>query len=164
MKTIYLAGIALVLSLVAFVIFALAPRFESVSPAVTNFDECVAAGNPVMPARTTEDVQSGGESYPRQCNTPEGQHFVEEISPINDPIQFNGCAVAGCSSQLCVSAEEAETMVTTCEYRAEYACYQEAHCGQQVNGKCGWSDTAELRACLSNPPMLTPGADMEAVY
>lgn len=35
--------------------------------APTNFEECVAAGNPVM------------ESYPRQCNTPQGGHFVEDI-------------------------------------------------------------------------------------
>ncbi len=34
---------------------------------VTNFDECVAAGYPVM------------ESYPRQCRTPEGENFVEEV-------------------------------------------------------------------------------------
>ena len=33
---------------------------------ITNFEECVAAGNPVM------------ESYPRQC-TADGQTFVEEI-------------------------------------------------------------------------------------
>ncbi len=34
---------------------------------VTNFEECIAAGNPAM------------ESYPRQC-IHEGQHFVEDIS------------------------------------------------------------------------------------
>lgn len=34
---------------------------------IKNFDECVAAGNPVM------------ESYPRQCNTTDGKHFTENI-------------------------------------------------------------------------------------
>ena len=34
---------------------------------IENFDDCVSAGNPVM------------ESYPRQCNTKDGQHFTEEI-------------------------------------------------------------------------------------
>ena len=34
---------------------------------ITNFDECVAAGNPVM------------ESYPRQCIDSDGQTFVEEV-------------------------------------------------------------------------------------
>lgn len=34
---------------------------------VTNFTECVEAGNPVM------------ESYPRQCRTEDGQTFIEDI-------------------------------------------------------------------------------------
>lgn len=34
---------------------------------ITNFEECVVAGNPVM------------ESYPRQCNSKDGKHFVEDI-------------------------------------------------------------------------------------
>ncbi|MDH5697336.1 MAG: hypothetical protein OEY54_02280 [Nitrosopumilus sp.] len=34
----------------------------------TNFEECVAEGNPVM------------ESYPRQCRTIDGKHFVEALS------------------------------------------------------------------------------------
>jgi len=34
---------------------------------IYSFEECAAAGYPVM------------ESYPRQCNTPDGKHFVEEI-------------------------------------------------------------------------------------
>ncbi len=34
---------------------------------ITNFEECIAAGNPAM------------ESYPRQCRTPDGKHFVESI-------------------------------------------------------------------------------------
>src|SRR3989344_3124363 len=34
----------------------------------TNFDECAAAGYPVM------------ESYPRQCRMPDGRNFVEEIA------------------------------------------------------------------------------------
>jgi hypothetical protein len=36
---------------------------------VSNFEECVKAGYPVM------------ESYPRQCSTPSGKFFVEEIIP-----------------------------------------------------------------------------------
>lgn len=133
-------GVALFLTVLAALVFAFAPRLESIdAPRITNFEECAAAGNAVM------------ESYPRQCRTPDGKHFVEDVS---GPIQANECAVAGCSRQLCVSADEAENIMTTCEYRAEYACYKEAYCGPQADGKCGWSETAELRACLSNPPAL----------
>ena len=35
---------------------------------INNFEECIAAGNPAM------------ESHPRQCSTPDGKHFVEDIS------------------------------------------------------------------------------------
>ena len=39
---------------------------------IDNFNDCVAAGYPVM------------ESYPRQCRTPGGKHFVEDIGNVND--------------------------------------------------------------------------------
>lgn len=152
MKTIGLLALALILSAIAFVIFALAPRFEPLPVAPTTFEECVAAGNPVM------------ESYPRQCRSADGTLFVEEVPPVIEPIVSSGCAVAGCSSQLCVSAEEAANIVTTCEYRAEYACYADAHCGIQENGQCGWSDTPELRACLSSSSVLMPPPGIEAMY
>lgn len=42
-------------------------RSGNPTPSATTFEECVAAGNPVM------------ESYPRQCNTKDGKHFVEDI-------------------------------------------------------------------------------------
>lgn len=219
---------------------------------ITNFEECAAAGNPVM------------ESYPRQCNTPDGKHFVEDIgnelekqdlirissprpnqtitSPLqvegeargfwffeasfpvslldangNEipldppfimateewmteefvpfeatlefeapagqkgilvfhrdnpsdlpenadelrmPIRFaepeeqpgesrakDGCVITGCSGQVCSD----EQQVTTCEFRPEYACYRQATCERQASGECGWTQTAELSACLQNP-------------
>lgn len=45
---------------------------NSESGTVTNFKECIAAGNPAM------------ESYPRQC-IHDDQHFVEDIDPIDIP-------------------------------------------------------------------------------
>lgn len=123
---------------------------------VTNFEECAAAGNPVM------------ESYPRQCRTPDGQLFVEEVPLPEDPynginVQANGCAIAGCSGQLCVSAKEASNIFTTCEYRPEYACYKEAKCEPQANGACGWTETPQLRACLNTPPQLEDGGVPQAM-
>lgn len=113
---------------------------------ITSFEECVAAGNPVM------------ESYPRQCSTQDGKHFVEDISddarqvpePPQGQIVGPGCAVAGCSGQLCVSEDEAGDIMTTCEFRPEYACFDNATCEVQANGECGWTETPELRACLKN--------------
>ncbi len=151
-----LAGI---LAVIAAVIMQIAPTITvpPFSTPITNFEECAAAGNPVM------------ESYPRQCMTAEGQHFVEDVSQQPDPyqssgglgLQANGCAVAGCSGQLCVSADEAGNIVTTCEFRSEYACYAEASCEPQADGQCGWTETPELERCLANPPALDAGFEGE---
>jgi hypothetical protein len=214
---------------------------------IVSFEECAAAGNAVM------------ESYPRQCNTQDGKHFVEDIGneldktdlirvdrprpnqgitsplhitgeargywffeasfpvrlldangnnipitpgyimatqewmtedfvpfeatleftapagtkgtlvfmkdnpsglPENDdqlrmPIVFaqsspgqasKNCMPTGCSGQICADQE----VITTCEFRQEYACYQTAVCARQASGECGWTQTAELEQCLAN--------------
>jgi len=56
------------------------------------------------------------------------------------------CTVTGCSGQIC-SEEE---IITTCEYRPEYSCYQSADCEVQTDGKCGWTESLELQACLNS--------------
>jgi hypothetical protein len=61
------------------------------------------------------------------------------------------CYVGGCSGQICSDQPGA---ISTCEFRAEYACYKDATCERQSNGKCGWTETNELSMCLSNPPAL----------
>jgi hypothetical protein len=60
-------GVAL---LVVAAVFTLGFRFGSQRAAVrgiNSFDECAAAGYPVM------------ESYPAQCRTPDGRNFVQPI-------------------------------------------------------------------------------------
>lgn len=57
-----------------------------------------------------------------------------------------GCYVGGCSGQIC---SDEEGVVSTCEYKAEYACYQNAKCERQSDGKCGWTPTEELQMCLN---------------
>ena len=156
LKILGLLLLAGVLAAVGMIVYQMAPRMQASvpQPIITNFQECVAAGNPVM------------ESYPEQCRTPDGRVFVNEsqaggtFPAQEEGISANGCAVAGCSMQLCVSAAEASTIVTTCEYRAEYACYQEASCEPQADGKCGWTQTAELKQCLANPPAIEGGLEV----
>ena len=123
--------------------------------APSDFEECANAGNPVM------------ESYPRQCRAKDGRTFVEDVAaepslpgssqtepePREGRIS-GGCAIGGCSAQICADANEAAGIITTCEYRADYACYQSARCERQGNGQCGWTKTVELTACLKNPPPL----------
>lgn len=47
--------------------FLFPDRLEIVSPAVTSFEECMKAKNPIM------------ENYPRKCKTPDGKNFTEDI-------------------------------------------------------------------------------------
>lgn len=152
LSTTTLVGAGIFLLLVAGLLMSLATNNEQRELlSVSNFDECVAAGNPIM------------ESYPEQCRTQDGRTFVNERQSLQQPpgmIVANGCAVAGCSGQLCVSADEAAEIITTCEFRAEYACYREASCEPQTDGRCGWTETPELQRCLSNPPALEAPAEM----
>ncbi len=60
-----------------------------------------------------------------------------------------GCMIGGCSSQLCVDTSGGD-VVSTCEWRESYACYQTATCEKQSNGQCGWTETNELSACLAD--------------
>ncbi|MBN2203195.1 MAG: hypothetical protein JW700_03345 [Candidatus Aenigmarchaeota archaeon] len=47
---------------------------------IDSFEDCIAAGYPAL------------ESYPRQCNTPDGKHFVEVLDePIGGERDENGC-------------------------------------------------------------------------
>jgi len=57
------------------------------------------------------------------------------------------CFVGGCSGQVC---SDQDGVITTCEWRDEYACYQTATCERQATGECGWTPTPELETCLGN--------------
>lgn len=98
-----------------------------------------------LPAKSTQ-TEIGGSDY----------RFTFQVSKrtgatvLPTPIAKT-CYIGGCSSQVCSDRPDA---VTTCEYRSEYACYQGAECKVQANGECGWTQTAELRACLNNPAPL----------
>lgn len=58
--------------------------------------------------------------------------------------QNKPCFKTGCSGQVCSDEE----VITTCEWRTEYECYKAAKCERQSNGKCGFTETPELRRCL----------------
>lgn len=67
-----------------------------------------------------------------------------------DPQPAAPCLKTGCSGTVCADEE----MMSTCEYKPEYACYQKATCERQPDGACGWTENAELEACLANPPPM----------
>jgi hypothetical protein len=75
-------------------------------------------------------------------------------------IVLDGCVLTGCNSEICADAEN--DRVSTCVVRPEQACYnQNGVCRRQAEGHCGWSQTAELTACLNSTkatPSATPSA------
>lgn len=80
----------------------------------------------------------------------------EHDDQIRIPVRFgpNGgtsaraCRKTGCSGQVCSD----DDVISTCEFRPEYACYRTATCARQTDGGCGWTLTSSLTACLKNPP------------
>jgi len=68
---------------------------------------------------------------------------IEKITPV--PTKSIDCKIGGCSGQICSDGED---VITTCEYKEEYGCYNNAICELQKDGKCGWTQTKELLECL----------------
>ncbi|HUS30845.1 MAG TPA: hypothetical protein VMZ53_20180, partial [Kofleriaceae bacterium] len=91
----------------------------------------------------------GGSKPPSSDNTPPiGSQGSGAVSD-------GDCVKTGCSGTIC--ADPGNEVVTTCEMKPEYACYQNATCARQTDGKCGWTQTPELTSCLANPPKLDGG-------
>ena len=84
------------------------------------------------------------------------EYKLLEVVSKTAEVAENNCVVAGCSSQLCISQEEAQAGggISTCEFREEYACYRFSECKPQTDGQCGWTMTPEVTQCLENPPTL----------
>lgn len=74
-------------------------------------------------------------------------------TPDPGPAPSLACVAGGCSSQLCI--EEGSGGISTCEWLAEYACYQDlGECARQADGECGWTESTELLECLEDPSVL----------
>jgi hypothetical protein len=55
------------------------------------------------------------------------------------------CMKTGCSRAICAD----HNVISTCEWRPEYACYQKATCARQADGNCGFTETRQLTSCLA---------------
>jgi hypothetical protein len=66
------------------------------------------------------------------------------------------CKKTGCSSQLCSDQD----VITTCDWKPEYACYATATCEVQADGNCGWTMSDALKACLNPPPPVSNDVDL----
>lgn len=157
MQWIKITGLAMILVILLSIAGALSQIATPHRVLVTNFDDCVNAGNPVM------------QSYPRTCRSTDGTLFSEQVMQSSQTASAvssttGQCVPAGCSGHVCAEENEAPNIVTTCEYKAEYVCYKSARCERQQDGNCGWTQTPQLSACLKNPPAVSQGASPDLVF
>jgi len=82
-----------------------------------------------------------------RCGWTQTEELQQCIEDARNPPSNGPCYVGGCSGQLCTDHEGA---ISTCEWTEAYACYRDATCERQSNGRCGWTQTDELQECLDN--------------
>ncbi|MBL9018527.1 MAG: hypothetical protein JNL83_30350 [Myxococcales bacterium] len=87
-------------------------------------------------------------TYKEQGRWGKGRTVTNAFHRLANAPAATDCFVGGCSGQIC---SDREGVASTCEWRPEYACYQDADatCERQPSGECGWTPTAELNACLA---------------
>lgn len=66
MKKLTFLGILIIISIIIFIVWNY-KYTEKSSTAVNNFEKCIAKGYPILV------------SYPRQCRTPDGKTFIEDV-------------------------------------------------------------------------------------
>lgn len=115
---------------------------------VTAFDKNIPLSVYELAAGNYEYSINGGDYAGSFTLTKDNRFATDDLIPL-------GCVVSGCSGQLCVEAS-GEGVVTTCEYREEYACYKTAVCERQASGQCGWTETPGLAQCLVEKRKLNP--------
>jgi hypothetical protein len=87
----------------------------------------------------------GGKSFELKATQVYVRNKTESGSGRPDTGSMKPCIKTGCSSQICAD----HNVVSTCEFRPEYACYQKATCARQSDGNCGFTKTPELTECLA---------------
>ncbi len=74
--------------------------------------------------------------------------YFLNIKPKPEKIPLSiGCKKAGCSGQLCVPSDTKD-IITNCEWKPEYSCYQQAKCEKQPNGQCGFTKDESFQKCI----------------
>jgi eight-cysteine-cluster-containing protein len=99
-------------------------------------------------------VEVSGMFSPEELKGPDGNKYdivgvidvvsAKEIARVSD----DRCKVTGCSGQICSDQDVDQDVITTCEWREEYACYRFARCERQSDNTCGWTMTEEAKKCL----------------
>jgi len=85
-----------------------------------------------------------------EAGTQQTQNETKEV--ITPPVagtqctKNSECVIGGCSGQICSPASKGR-MVSTCEWREEYACYKKTTCGC-IEGRCVWDQNPVFAVCV----------------
>ncbi len=112
---------------------------SAVNMAITGPGGVIVAGHDV---RVTGP---GGRSFELRATQVYVRTKLDNTSTTPDRGSLKSCFKTGCSSQVCAD----HNVMTTCEFRPEYECYQKAECKRQSDGNCGFTKTRELTECLA---------------
>ncbi len=130
--------------------------FDAVDGRDTAVDAIDTGDAVICRAGTTREADDGCNI----CTCVEGHRWActTRACPAPECESAEDCIVTGCSDQLCA----AEATATTCEFRAEYACFASAvtSCAC-VEHRCAWRPTPALEECLLDPPCV-PGETRRA--
>lgn len=83
-----------------------------------------------------------GSETKRPVANPSGQH-IGSFACRTDA----DCIIGGCSNTICQS-KQGEQIMSICEWRDEYTCYQSIPCGCNA-GLCAWEKTPEFQSCFA---------------
>lgn len=121
----------------------------SLAAACGSFDapgHCTTTTAMLCPQVVDEVCGCDGVTYSNECMANlAGTSAMSKGACAEPEPELPPCHVGGCSSQVC---SERVGIITTCEYKAEYACYRNAACERQESGKCGWTQTDALTSCI----------------
>jgi len=99
-----------------------------------------------------KDGKPFSDSECRQFDSSISDEFIVVGSASLECSTAADCDVGGCSGQVCTTAENAPSIITTCEYRDEYSCLGLAGCGC-IDNRCQWGkEKPEYRQCIAGLP------------
>lgn len=97
--------------------------------------QCRCADPSTLPKATACELENN------ECKT-----IYEPKEPV-ECILDSDCGTGGCSGQLCGEKDEIKGIMTTCEYRESYSCFELTNCGC-VDGNCEWRVNSAYLDCL----------------
>lgn len=133
-----------------------------------NLTGTVTAGGQTQPVALPNPDPDGGAQIRKLQITKAGKYTFtcrNSANTCSDSDQFTvaastSCKKTGCSGTICIDSNSPD-ITTTCEFKPEYACYQQAECAVQSDGNCGFTQTPQLTQCLNGSRVSpTPAASV----